>query len=307
MASGLDVEVRRTVAQYRPSIDADVWEVVGRFVRDSVTAVGPSSSGRASMLLWATTGLACHAHVAGDRLDRSVFDRWNVEEFIATGCPGLSPQSRNTMRSALFRMGEVLLDDARTPLAARIGQGAPLAPYTNAEVVALRSMARWQSTAASRRSLSALISLGLGAGFGGADVRVVRRRHVTRHGNVVWVEADSGPRPRVVPVLTEWAEVLLDAVDGLAADAFAVGAGRRESSVRVDAIGARAASDVHVDSRRLRITWMVRHLAAGTPMNVLAPAAGVRSLEPFSRLLRFVPDLPPGDVVAWLSTMRADQ
>ncbi|MEI2715396.1 MAG: hypothetical protein V9E98_00015 [Candidatus Nanopelagicales bacterium] len=40
----------------------------------------------------------------------------------------------------------------------------------------------------------------------------------------------------------------------------------------------------------MRVTWIVGHLAAGSPVKALMQAAGVDSLEALNRYLRFVPD-----------------
>ena len=74
---------------------------------------------------------------------------------------------------------------------------------------------RWPAgnqTAARKQSLSALIALGLGAGFGGTDVRLVRRRNITHLDGAVFAKVDSDPRQRTTPLLTVWNETLLDAV-----------------------------------------------------------------------------------------------
>jgi hypothetical protein len=41
-------------------------------------------------------------------------------------------------------------------------------------------------------------------------------------------------------------------------------------------------------SQRMRSTWITQHLSAGTNVRVLVRAAGVESLEAFTRYLRFV-------------------
>lgn len=44
-------------------------------------------------------------------------------------------------------------------------------------------------------------------------------------------------------------------------------------------------------SDRLRATWLVRHLAAGTPMKALMQAAGVSKFENLARYLQYIPEL----------------
>jgi hypothetical protein len=50
---------------------------------------------------------------------------------------------------------------------------------------------------------------------------------------------------------------------------------------------------VRANAQRMRSTWLVTHMTAGTPPKVLVEAAGVDSLEALTRFLRFVPDVDP--------------
>jgi hypothetical protein len=54
------------------------------------------------------------------------------------------------------------------------------------------------------------------------------------------------------------------------------------------------------NSQRLRATWIVHHLSAATPVNVLMNAAGVLSLDALTRYIQFVPDAEPSEVPARL-------
>jgi hypothetical protein len=83
---------------------------------------------------WQTAGLSL------DR--RVVFDRLVIEEFIAQGCPALTPASAGNQRSKLLRMAEAL-----NPSAANRARFAPLPPadpvrpYSASELAGLRSWA----------------------------------------------------------------------------------------------------------------------------------------------------------------------
>jgi hypothetical protein len=50
---------------------------------------------------------------------------------------------------------------------------------------------------------------------------------------------------------------------------------------------------VRPTSQRLRATWIVHHLSAGVPVATLMRAAGVESLEAFTRYVRFA-SIDPG-------------
>ncbi len=294
-------EIEAAIEGFRPG-DASRWSEVEAFVKETVAEAGPGSVGAARMWLWAASKLTSHAVLVGRPLDAGLFDRWEVERFVATQCDGLALSTRNTMRSALFRIGEAVLDDARTPKAARIGQSQPVAPYSRGEQAALRGMCRWQTTDTKKRSLAVLVAAGCGAGFGAEDTQRMKGRHVAQDADgVVWVSVEGGRRPRVVPVLERWAQILVDAAAECGEDEWLICPGRTGVTAQVDTFTARAEGEVHVDSRRLRNTWIVEHLTVGTPMVVLQAAAGVGSLEPFSRLMRFVPEPDERVSVGWLT------
>ena len=56
----------------------------------------------------------------------------------------------------------------------------------------------------------------------------------------------------------------------------------------------------HLTAQRLRATWIVHHLTVGTPLSALMDAAGVMSLEAFTRYLRFVPSAEITEARRWL-------
>lgn len=205
----------------------------------------------------------------------------------------------------LLRMSELLMPPSAQPVRLPPMWAAhPLPPYTTADVAALRSWALGQTTQTRLVQCHVLLALGLGAGLSAAEVADLRmgRIHVDSDGVLVEV---VGTRARLVPVLEEWEQVLADV--GRAAirpDLYVFGGPRRKVShkntvsnfVRATNIGR-----VHPSLQRMRVTWIVGHLVAGSPAKALMQAAGVDSLEALNRYLRFVPD---ADVAAYRAAFR---
>ena len=55
--------------------------------------------------------------------------------------------------------------------------------------------------------------------------------------------------------------------------------------------GVRCSGTMRPRSDRMRATWVVRHLRAGTPIKELMRAAGISKFENLARSLEYVPDL----------------
>ena len=104
-------KVALTIESYTPDLPGEHWAVIGPFVRESVTACEQKTPYSARDLLAAS---ARHVHwcwqTAGLPLDREVvFRREVIAEYIAHGCPQMSPASAGNRRSQLLRMSELLL------------------------------------------------------------------------------------------------------------------------------------------------------------------------------------------------------
>lgn len=167
-------------------------------------------------------------------------------------------------------------------------------PYTSAEMRSLLQDARRQSTPARRRAAIALSLVGAGAGLDGRWARKVRGTDVHKAGGVVLVRVGA-PRPREVPVLTEYEDELL-ALAAEAGDEYLVG-GHTTHRNRTNEIVARF-EDGHnhpkLEPKRLRSTWIVTHLTLGTRLPELLAAAGTSRIETFDELLRYVPPMERG-------------
>lgn len=224
-------------------------------------------------------------------LERScVFKRSNVAAFIERGVPQLSAGSRGNYRSQLLRIAEALLDEslAPRPLAA-LAPSDPSVPYTSTEQAALREWARKQNKSR-RADAEILVALGLGAGLSAQEITNLRAGDVTACDSGATIVHVTDGRVRGIPVLRRWERLLLRRAGELAPDAYLfiparTGAGKNLISNFV----ARGGGVIHVQTQRLRSTWIVTHMAACSPLRELVAAAGVDSLEAFTRYLPFVP------------------
>ena len=132
-----------------------------------------------------------------------------------------------------------------------------------------------------------MVLLGLDAGLDGGWNTKVRGTAVSRVGDVV-VVAVPDPVARLVVVRAAYATALLELA--------AAGEGLLVSEHKVSKNSpSKLAADITIDGgrlefspARLRSTWLVAHLEAGTQLPVLLRAAGMRTFGSLGDLLGFV-------------------
>lgn len=292
----------RRISEYTPAIPAGDWTHIEGFVRAAVAEAQPNTVYAARDLLISVTGLTywCWQTACVPVEREVVFDRAQIEEYIASGCPSMRPGSRGNRRSQLFRVAEQLVGtQTATRRLAPLPASDPAAPYVAAEIAMLRSWCAGQPTQRMRNDAAVLVALGAGAGLAVEDLIDVRIGDVTSDDEGVVVTVRGGRRPRTVPVLVEWEALLAGAVDGRDdTDGFAFRPGRTTTHKNAvsNFVAKTTGVGVRPSSQRLRVTWIVRHLAAGTPVAALIGAAGVESLEALTRYVRFVPALDAATV-----------
>jgi hypothetical protein len=158
-------------------------------------------------------------------------------------------------------------------------------PYTRDEVELLKVDAVHQPTAARGRAFRAFLALGLGAGLDGRWVGSVEAADVVRRHGMVAVRVGP-PAPRFVVVRAQW-EVEVLALAHSAGSDWLMG-GRSTTRQRVaDKTKRLVVPSTHpaLSPSRLRSTWLLEHLEAGTRLLELARAAGFEGLTTLTDLL----------------------
>ena len=281
-------ESTRNAYAYTPTMPASDWHAIAPFVIACVDASSTStrygkpelSAAAAPLTRWAVR----HAGLPLD--PTAIFDRDVIDRFVSTSDQYRTKASKNTIRSRLLRISEALLTpDAIVEALRPLGSSDPSAPYSLAEQIALRSWAASQPTAEKRRSAGALLALGMGAGLSGKEIIECRRSDLLADeaGVVVTVR---GSRTREVPVLREWEDALalLASDRDLGRPAFREGQSGVNPNLITDFVS-RSRGKIALQARRMRATWIVRHLTEGTPILAVREAAGVHTLEAFDRFV----------------------
>lgn len=296
-------------------LDAERWAMVEAAVVAAITAYRPSTAG--SLRNVRSTVVAFAAWLQ-QRPFRTVDDALQVQELLADGVidtylagpMAKEPDaSRATVRSVLRRVVRNLNPG---PKPEAIAYQPVQGPYTEAECARFVLLARNQPTVPLRRSLSAMVALGLGAGLGAEDQREIAPCHVREvdlgeQGSALAVDVPS-TRARTVIVRAEYEPLLREALGlhaqarrGSATPLCGVKADRKNGANRVAAKAVTATgTGIDVDAARLRATWLVACMSAAVPLGALLHAAGLRTPRTLADLLPFCPPADPEAVAAVL-------
>jgi integrase len=289
--------------EYVPVLGDREWSQVRDFVLPVVEEALPHTPYSRRELLFAVSRLAVWARTPiGPALPRdAVLARITIDRFAQQGLPEFAPASRANVRAQLLRVAEALLDPRRAGTRLRpLGAADPTAPYERADVVALLSWTRTQNTARRRADAAVLLALGLGAGLSASEIGTTRACDIRMDADGVTVVV-HGDRARTVPVLGRWERTLARALD-LSPDAYVFRPNREGfwPNLISNFVG-RAPGAVRPQTQRMRSTWIVHHLEQRAPLAALMDAAGVDSLEAFTRYMQFV---TPPDTAAARSILR---
>jgi len=205
-----------------------------------------------------------------------------IERYCALGLTRTTEQSIGTVKSMLRRLGPVLTVKAPWQPQPQVHRRLELpAPYSVKELAIIHRDIRRQGTETRRLTGLAFESLGLGVGLDGRWAPKVRGTDVSLEGGFVLVRVNA-PSPRVVVVRSQYAKTVLE-LSERAGDGLLTGrSGARPTNV------AEVAGDlsidqgrIHLSLRRLRSTWRVAQLDAGTNLEVVRVAAGVENIAAF--------------------------
>jgi hypothetical protein len=307
-----DIAMQKAVLRVRkykghPTLPPDALEFTQAAVLDSLCmAPAPITHAWVKVSLATVSGLARWARFKGHALDRaflftdeSLF-RWLQEADI-------SAESRKTYEARVDLMRglftgqpyrelpvtkSVASDDRRVTVPLTVEQEAALWNWTNGVHPAQR-----------RHRVRALVAFGLGFGLTLTDAAELDRSRVTLNDAGIHIEVPDRATGelRTVTCLAAWEEPVLAVLEDVPDDALLMtpwdGVPPLRHSIDNAIKSAQARScPVRFNSQRLRNTWIVRHLAAGTPLDVLKYAANFAESKHLERLMVYVPDRSPAYV-----------
>lgn len=243
-------------------------------------------------------GLVGMCEDAGIELTRQrVFSERTRQRYLHVTCAGHVDMAQAGYRSRLDVVAAALSRSAQVAALTRPGISAEdvLIPYTDENIVDLLTWLGGTRPLTRRSRGTSTLALGLGVGARGRDVAVIRGIDVTRDEHGVQVEI-GGTSPRTVTCLAQYEDHLWHAAQQARANLLVAPTQPTLSENRFQESlnqinGLRP--PVPFMLRRFRNTWLIKHLAAGTPLTVLMPAAGLLTAQHLQDLLPYVPTPDP--------------
>lgn len=235
---------------------------------------------------------AAWAHAEGVPLVlESLLDPDVIERYIAVGMAGSKDSTRATRRAILRRIARHCTcppQDLPLPIAYR--RVRP--PYTPDEIKGFLGLAAAQPTQSRRRTLLAIVHLGLGCGISSRDLAWVGAQDVELlPDGAVSVTVSGGTRPRTVIALEAHESPLLKIASAAGSDLLIGGRTRGRRNVTRGPLDSVVGGEdlPRLETARLRSTWLLTHLRARTPLPALMTAAGLTTVRPLEDLLHHCP------------------
>ena len=281
-------EAAGCIASWQPS---SVPAGAAGFARAVVTAAAPHGRDRAKNLLWAAGRLADWAIPLGLEPVPEVLLHPSVIERFTAHAPGLTGVTRRTLRTNLRFLARAVVPQLY-PADAPLPRERAKAPYAPAEIDGYLALADAQPTLARRMRAAGLVALGAGAGLIRADLRAVRGTDICRRSGGVVTEV-RGTRPRTVPALARYHEILLAAAQFAGQNLVTGGTSPQRHNITNPLARSLAGGTglPRLDTSRLRATWLA-DCAQLLGLATFLRAAGITCSQ---RLGDITATLQPGD------------
>jgi len=269
--------VSEAITGYSPlRMAPEVWGRVEEFVRDVVRRAEPGAVYEARRLMNVVAQLAAWADRCGLGLaPEVVLHPDTIDRFVREACGHLQSGTQLNYRTMLREVGASVLGPDVYPLRPLpLWRSELVHPYSPSEQAQLLSWCRGLTTARYRNNIAVLLAVGLGAGLTSDEVCLLRGDDIVRDDYGVVIRVTRGPG-REVPVLRRWEE-----------EVAAIGARAGSKPVFLPHIKVTKRKVANFVSRcprgdapslnmvRLRVTWLVHHISAGTNVVVLTKASG---------------------------------
>ncbi len=272
------------ISHYQSTLPADTWAAVRSLVIDTVTAAytdadHPRAAQRA---LGAMSGFADWVLVTGvGAPDRTVLRADIIEAYCAFRRTELKASGAERERKLLRSLAGL---DNEVEVRPHTTSAESSHPYDLDAQGAFRRWADAQPSAHRHRLTTAVLALGFGCGLTLSELQQVRNADI-----VTLADGQPGVHiaGRLVPALAVWTDELAAVVRG-DDDGFVVrpDAPARSIATFNDAMG--RLDGVAPSPQRMRATWLLTHVEAGTPVHILVKAAGLKGADVLRRILPHV-------------------
>lgn len=270
----------------------ELWVQVAALVRDAATKTRPKSPYRAEILMSTISGLVHWCHREGMPVSTEVvFHPDTIDRYVFIGIHDLTEGTKANYRTILRQVGRAVLGPPLYREAVSFPNRRPKAPYTAPEMAAIVGWLRGLRTPRMQENALILVATAAGAGLASQDITRLVGTDVEDLGEEGVLVHVPGDRARTVPVLRRWERHVANRAAAVGERPLFLPARtaitRRDISSFIAKLPTSDAPKLSVT--RLRHTWIVHHLAIGTPMPSLERAAGAGA-DSFARLVVHVPE-----------------
>lgn len=165
----------------------------------------------------------------------------------------------------------------------------PERPYSDDELATFHHWASYQRTEHQGVACMAIFALSVGCGLTSGEILAVRGSDLLDLDGVLAVRvARDG---RVVPVVDRW-RGCFEKVLANATGELLVAPNATDRKGAMQHVLRASTGSVKPTAARLRMTWLVAHLEAGTPLAALLPASGMTSTDSLRRAMSYVRPMP---------------
>ena len=280
--------VSAAIAKFTPkSLPDEVWSHIGGFVTDSVERATPHTVTTAMTLMTIVTQLVFWTDRLGLPLEADVvFHPGTIDRFAVEGCAHLAAGTQQNYRTWLRDVGHVLCPDLYPPRQLALPRSDPLVPYSTRDMADLSAWSRGLPSDRYRHNSSVLLAFGLGAGLTSQEISRLVGTDVRTDDDGVIVTVIP-PKARYVPVLRRFEHQVTSLTKGAGSGPIFLPERRGITRRQIPNFIARCpqGDGPRLNMNRLRATWIIHHLSAGTQLGALAEAAGVDA----SQLVRYQP------------------
>ena len=286
--SRLAPDVAAAIRGYTPSRTAGATPAaiaaVLPLAREWVAAAEPNSAEQARRLMWGLTRKLLWDHNRGTRLEASVvLHAQNVRSFLGQAHEAEKPGWGSNCLWVLKKVGMAMGAAGWGPAQVRFKAGTPAVPYTAEQESSFRQQAG-QRHRSNRRDLLWVLAGACGCGLSGVELRYACPDNLIDLGDDRMGVRVSGPKPRVVPVRTDYTDLVIMAAESTpnSSEPFITGT----SPGRVYSVSSKLVGrDGTLSLTRARTTWLCAHLRTGTPLASLRKIAGPVSADTLTHLL----------------------
>jgi len=266
------------------AIRSDVWEVFERSDHRTLEFWKRLASQLSAYLGWR------HETGRSTRLVDAMAFR-EIDVYMTRGYTG-SKTSANSVRSRLRKLAENVNPSEQNLPGPVYSHPAVKPPYTLEQQARIcRAVLRHRS-GPTRTKLCLIVGLGLGAGVDPADFRYLCGIHIHDLGDTGIRGDIPGPKARTVWVRADHEHIVREGLAGLGDHRKRLIGGKSTDRNSVGRIieNARFHGAVpHIDTGRLRSTWLTWTLQQNLPLPVIMQAAGLKGARTLAELVEYLP------------------